>query len=125
MVLEPLTSLNDQRDGSHAKSMVTDVLNAEILKSFGRIKSDDGSDIVIELIDLYLQGAPQRIQEIRNAAAEKEMISVKRIAHTLKGSSSTIGLCYVANACQELETAIATSATEGIATAFLFQFRNR
>lgn len=113
MVLEPLTSLSEPRDGPHGKPTAPGVLDMEVLKSFESVKSDDGSDIVIELIDLYLHGTPQRIQQICKAAAEQELISLKRIAHTLKGSSSTIGLSYVANACHDLEVATMTS-TDGL-----------
>ena len=125
MVFEPVTSLSAQRDGPHGKPTAPGVLDMDVLKGFERVKSDDGSDLVIELIDLYLQGTPQRIQQICKAAAEKELISLKRIAHTLKGSSSTIGLRYVANACHDLEVAtmnstdVLDSFVESLETRFL------
>jgi HPt (histidine-containing phosphotransfer) domain-containing protein len=109
MVFEPVTNLSEPRDGPQGQPIAPGVLDMEVLKSFEGIKSDDGSDIVIELIDLYLQCTPPRIQQICQAAAEKELVSLKQIAHTLKGSSSTIGLGYVANACHDLEVAITTS----------------
>ncbi len=80
------------------------VLDVEVLKAFEKVKSADGSDFVIELIDLYLHGTPQRIQAIREAAVQKAWVLLKRTAHTIKGSSSTLGIHRVAQVCQDLET---------------------
>ena len=83
--------------------ITNDVLDFETLKAFEKVKSEHGSDFVIELIDLYLKGTPQRIQAIGEAASEKEWIVLKHTAHTLKGSSSTIGLHRIAQVCKKLE----------------------
>jgi HPt (histidine-containing phosphotransfer) domain-containing protein len=85
------------------------VLDLDVLKAFERVKSDDGSDILIELIDLYLQGASERISAMRDAADERDWGLLRRNAHTLKGSSSTIGLRQIATTCQDLEEAASSS----------------
>ena len=91
------------------RAFASDVLDLEVLKSFEKVKSDDGSDILIELIDLYLQGTSQRIIAMRKAADEGEWTVLKRAAHTLKGSSSTLGLGQIAKICQDLEEATSSS----------------
>jgi len=113
LVEQRVASMSNERSGplvTASASITNDVLDVETLKAFEKIKSEDGSDFVIELIDLYLKGTPQRIQAIREAAFEKEWVVLKRIAHTIKGSSSTIGLRRIAQVCEELE---ATSLTSG------------
>jgi histidine phosphotransfer protein HptB len=85
------------------------VLDFEVLSSFEQVKSDDGSDILIELIDLYLRSAPRRLLTIRKAAAENDWASLKREVHTLKGSSSTLGLRQIAKTCQEIEATSSSS----------------
>ncbi len=90
------------------------VLDLELLNNFEKVKSDDGSDMVIELIDLYLDITPQRIQAIGKAAAEKEWLSVKWTAHTIKGGSSTLGLHFLAEVCQELEDASSSSSGDTV-----------
>ena len=108
----PASLINERnRPAATAPAGITnDVLDFETLKAFEKVKSEDGSDFVIELIDLYLKGAPQRIQAIREAASEKEWIVLEHTAHTLKGSSSTLGLHRIAQVCKELE---ATSLSSG------------
>ena len=113
LIEQRVAGLSNKRSGplvTASASITNDVLDVETLKAFEKIKSEDGSDFVIELIDLYLKGTPQRIQAIREAAFEKEWVVLKRIAHTIKGSSSTIGLRRIAQVCEELE---ATSLTSG------------
>jgi HPt (histidine-containing phosphotransfer) domain-containing protein len=87
------------------RAVTTDMLDFEVLRAFEKVKSEDGSDFVIELIDLYLQGTSQRIITMLNAANDGEWALLKRAAHTLKGSSSTLGLREIANICQDLEEA--------------------
>ncbi len=82
-----------------------EILDLEQLSAFERVKSDDGGNIVIELIDLYLQATPQRILTIRKAAVEKQWILLQRTTHTVKGSSSTLGLRQLTKACEMLEDA--------------------
>lgn len=68
------------------------------------MKSDDGSNLVIDLIDLYLKATAGRIQQIRVAGKAEDLVSLRRTAHTLKGSSSTLGLQRMARACEKLES---------------------
>ena len=98
-----------------APGRITDeALDVEVLKALEKVKTDDGSDLLVELIDLYLQDTPQRIMAIRSAAAEKNWVLLKRAAHTVKGSSGTLGLRQVAKVCQELEEASSPGSTEGV-----------
>ena len=106
-----------------AHAVTTDVLDFEVLRAFEKVKSDDGSDIVVELIDLYLNGTSRRIAEMRNAADECDWAFLKRTAHTLKGSSSTLGLRQMAKICQDLEAASPSSAPDANAAISLLESR--
>jgi histidine phosphotransfer protein HptB len=94
------------------RAVTSDMLDFEVLRGFEQVKSDDGSDVVIELIDLYLQGTSQRIITMRNAANAADWALLKRAAHTLKGSSSTLGLRRIAKICQDLEDASLSSCAD-------------
>jgi HPt (histidine-containing phosphotransfer) domain-containing protein len=88
------------------------MLDFEVLKAFENVKSDDGSDILVELIDLYLHGTSQTIIAMRKAANEGEWALVKRAAHTVKGSTSTLGLHQITETCQDLEEASPSSTAD-------------
>ena len=86
-----------------AGGIPSDALDVELLNAFEELQSDDGSDLVIELIDLYLQDAPKQILAIGKASASAGWMQLKRAAHNLKGSSSTLGVRHVAEICEKLE----------------------
>jgi hypothetical protein len=86
-----------------AVGIPSDALDVELLNAFEELQSDDGSDLIIELINLYLQDAPKQIQAIGNASASGGWMQLKRAAHNLKGSSSTLGVRHVAEICEKLE----------------------
>jgi DNA-binding response OmpR family regulator/HPt (histidine-containing phosphotransfer) domain-containing protein len=78
------------------------------LSLLGSLEDDDGtvdSDLVIELIDLYLGNAARQVNEIKTAVAKKSEGLLKQLAHALKGSSLTMGASLVAKLCAELEQA--------------------
>ena len=81
----------------------SDALDMEALNAFEELQSDDGSDLIAELIDLYLQEAPKQILAIGKASASAGWVELKRAAHNLKGSSSTLGVRHVAEICEKLE----------------------
>jgi histidine phosphotransfer protein HptB len=104
----PVSEIKNSGSGPALRSTrvrASALLDFDVLKAFEKVNSDDGSDVVIELIDLYLQSSSQRIIAMRNAAHEGEWAVLKREAHTLKGSSSTLGLCQIAKICEDLEDA--------------------
>ena len=86
-----------------ASEITGGVLDMDVLNAFEDLQSGDGSDLIVELIDLYLVDAAQRVSQIREASAKTEWVLLKRAAHNLKGSSSNLGIRKVAELCQKLE----------------------
>jgi two-component system sensor histidine kinase/response regulator len=84
-------------------SFDVDVVDIAVLLSFEELQEDGGADLVVELIALYLQDAPVKIDAIRQAVMTADGESVKRAAHSLKGSSGTLGIRQLASVCGELE----------------------
>jgi len=110
-----ISQIRNAQTGSTLRStrvLASNMLDFEVLKTFEKVKSDDGSDILVELIDLYLQGTSQRIIAMRKAAQEGEWFLLRCEAHALKGSSSTLGLRQIAKACQDLEAASSSSTAD-------------
>ena len=86
-----------------ASGITSDAVDMELLNSFEELQSGDGSDLIVELIDLYLVDAAHRVSQICEASIAAEWISLKRASHNLKGSSSNLGVRHVAEICQKLE----------------------
>lgn len=64
-----------------------------------------GTDLVNEVIELYLQDTPVLLQQLQIAAATQDQSELFRIAHVLKSTSATIGATMLTDCCQRLETA--------------------
>jgi HPt (histidine-containing phosphotransfer) domain-containing protein len=109
MVFDQVTNSEGAENNPHpfpqasAAVITNDAVDMELLNAFEELQLDDGSDLLVELIDLYLLDAVQRVSEIREASLATEWISLKRAAHNLKGSSGNLGIRKVAEICQKLE----------------------
>jgi len=84
-------------------SIACDAIDLKVLNAFEGLQADDGSDLVVELIDLYLQDASERIESIKLSVARADRKSLTLSAHTLKGSSSSLGARHVAEISATLE----------------------
>jgi HPt (histidine-containing phosphotransfer) domain-containing protein len=74
-----------------------------VLASYEKIQLDGEPDLIVELIDLYLEDAPRRVAVMRESLAKRNWLSVKREAHSLRGSSGNLGALQMALICDEIE----------------------
>src|SRR5438876_4156014 len=88
----------------------TGAIDPAVIVSLDEAWDEGEADLVVELIDLYLGDAPQWVEAIRTAAAENDATVLKRVAHTLKGSSGSLGIRQVAEVCGMLELNCSESA---------------
>ncbi|MBW3622975.1 MAG: PAS domain S-box protein [Armatimonadetes bacterium] len=81
------------------------LLNGESLDGLRGLQEEGEPNILTELVALFLEDTPLRIEEIREAAERGETDRMKRTAHTLKGSCANLGAEALAKAAREIETA--------------------
>jgi CheY-like chemotaxis protein/HPt (histidine-containing phosphotransfer) domain-containing protein len=77
------------------------LLDASILDELRGMTATDEDDIVRELVDLFLEGAPQRMAQIRQALADPPALAFH--AHALKSLSLNLGAKRIVEICQTLE----------------------
>lgn len=73
-----------------------------VLDELSRSVGDD-AEFLRELVETYLDDAPQQIEAIRSGLAKRDVERVHRAAHTLKSSSASIGAMTLAEMSHELE----------------------
>ena len=78
-------------------------LDENVLAALGQLQRAGGSDILDELIGLYLRDTPAQLVALREAVEAGEAGTVKTIAHTLKGSSASMGVPRMTAGCSELQ----------------------
>ncbi len=64
---------------------------------------DGDRELLLELIGVFLEDAPQRIQAVRRALADRDADAVYRAAHALKGSAGNFGAPEVVSRANRLE----------------------
>ncbi len=81
---------------------LTQAVDMVVLTSFEEAQLDGVPNLIVELIDLYLEDAPHRLAAIEEALTRKDQPALKRAAHCLRGSSANLGALQVALICEEL-----------------------
>jgi HPt (histidine-containing phosphotransfer) domain-containing protein len=80
------------------------VLDADALRSLIELVGDD-REALAEIVDAFLEEAPQRLTELREGIASADATVVGRAAHTLKANGRTFGAERLAQLSEEIETA--------------------
>jgi HPt (histidine-containing phosphotransfer) domain-containing protein len=72
-------------------------------------------EFVGQLVDEYRVDGAGRVADMRTALAAGASEDLRRAAHTLKGSSASLGANALAAACREVEVAARESRFDGLA----------
>jgi HPt (histidine-containing phosphotransfer) domain-containing protein len=72
-------------------------------------------EFLADLVATYRTDGADRIDEMRTALASRATPELQRAAHTLKGSSATLGAVDLADACRIVEHAARDGALDGLA----------
>ena len=71
--------------------------------TFEELKQMSGEDFINELIDAFLDDAPQMISNMQDALASKDVEAFRRNAHSLKSNANTFGAVELGSLAKELE----------------------
>jgi two-component system sensor histidine kinase/response regulator len=78
-------------------------LDDATIRGLRELGSED-DDVLAEVVDLYVDDAPSRIEAMRSAIAASDPEALSEAAHALKSSSGNVGAVKVREICQQLET---------------------
>jgi len=73
------------------------------ITTFNELKQMSGEDFINELIDAFLDDAPNMIKAMRIAIAARDVETFRRNAHSLKSNANTFGAAELAGLARELE----------------------
>jgi CheY-like chemotaxis protein/HPt (histidine-containing phosphotransfer) domain-containing protein len=68
-----------------------------------------GSDVVVSIVESFLDELPQRCEQLVEAIAAGDVVGCRRSAHTLKSSSRLVGAVRLADACAQLEAELCST----------------
>ncbi len=79
------------------------VLDRQILDSLRDMAGPKAAAMLSLIIGNYLEDAPERLQEIREAVAQGDPEGLRQAAHSMRSSSANLGALTLANLLKELE----------------------
>jgi HPt (histidine-containing phosphotransfer) domain-containing protein len=78
-------------------------LDRVVLDSLRQLSEPGQPDVLQEVLNLFLNDAPSRLEAIEAAVTAGDARGLQRAAHTMKGSSGTIGASALQKVCLSLE----------------------
>ena len=101
--------------GKSLLGSVNDAVDMTVLAKLDGAQVDGEPDLIVELIDLYLEDTPRRLAGMSTLLAERDALSLRRAAHGLKGSSATLGAARTALLCEAIEEVSQDSSLDAVA----------
>jgi HPt (histidine-containing phosphotransfer) domain-containing protein len=73
------------------------------LRSFEEAQLDGEPDLIVELIDLYIDETARLLGVMRAGLNNKDWEVIKRASHSLRGSSGNLGILQMSLICDQME----------------------
>lgn len=73
------------------------------MNTFNSLKESTGADYIGELIDAFLDDAPNLLAQMKSALAGNNAESFRRAAHSMKSNAATFGAMELSLLAKELE----------------------
>ena len=74
------------------------------MNTFNDLKESTGADYIGELIDAFLDDAPNLFSQMKAALTNKDAESFRRAAHSMKSNAATFGAMDLSLLAKELES---------------------
>ena len=78
-------------------------LDPAVLETLRKLTPPGEPDVLAEVLKLFLDEGPSRVERLRNAWAAGNIEEVHRAAHSLKGSAGNIGARRLHAVCSKLD----------------------
>jgi HPt (histidine-containing phosphotransfer) domain-containing protein len=79
------------------------ILDPTVIETLRQLSVPGEPDVLTEVLTLFLEEAPPRIEKLRNAWAAGDIKEVQRVAHSLKGSAGNIGATALFEVCKKID----------------------
>lgn len=103
-VEELVQALNQCQPITQQSDPTLGILDRRALRTILEMVEEESEQLLVEVIQSYLDEAPQLLQAIKTAIETGNQKALLYSAHTLKSTSATLGAIKLARICQLLET---------------------
>jgi HPt (histidine-containing phosphotransfer) domain-containing protein len=81
------------------------VLDLNVIEGLRELGGEDDPGLLLELVEMFLEDAPDRIREMEESMASGDLETMRRSAHTLKSSAANMGSINLSEICSKMEDA--------------------
>ena len=92
-------------EGSAMKESHDDVLDSQVIASLRELGGEDDPGLFVELVQLFLDDTPTRMEDLVNAFENADADGLERAAHALKSSAANLGATVLSTLFREIESA--------------------
>ncbi len=78
-------------------------IDLDAIANLQDLNPGDGGEFLREIVSIYLEDTPKRIDEMKEALAKGDLVGFTRAAHTIKGSSANVGAQVLKAVAERLE----------------------
>ena len=78
-------------------------IQAHVKSALEAVMGDNSPEMLSEMSTIFLEDAVPLLQKLKQGYSHNDFATISMAAHTLKGSSATIGLEQFANLCLKIE----------------------
>lgn len=71
--------------------------------TLAQLKADLGEDFIAELVETYCSETPQLIEHLQEALEAQDSETFRRLAHSIKSSSASLGAMQLSELARQLE----------------------
>lgn len=75
----------------------------DVIETLRELADEDTPDFLKDLIDSFLDDAPERLEAIRAGIQANDLATVLQASHALKSSSANLGALQLSNLCGVIE----------------------
>lgn len=101
-------SVESESASNAAQARALPILDNSVIDELYEVAGAD----TITILQLFLEDAPGIIERLETAAANRDSMQLRDLAHTLKSSSANVGAQAVSNAARRIELAARTGTVE-------------
>ena len=84
---------------------MSEAINMDVVDELISLSDEGDPELLVDLIQMYLQDGPNKLNEITSGLATQDYDRVERAAHSLKGSAGNLGAVLVQQDCEDLQVA--------------------
>lgn len=103
----------------HGDRFLTESLDPAALEKLRGLERRGAAGVVGRIVGVFLEDAPVKIDALRRAVDDNDLVAVSMVAHTLRGGCGYVGATRLAELCAVVESAAesgdVTEAGAGIA----------